>query len=68
MKLTEEDKTWLDNNKSLLYVSTRMTTEQSTNVFRIYSYLSGKLKKPTTCGNCVRTVINLIKNKYENYV
>lgn len=66
-KLIEEDKIWLDNNRNILYVSTRMTPEQSTNLFRIYSYLDGKVHKPTGCGRCLRNAIALTKHRYENY-
>ncbi len=68
MKLTPEDKEYLDLNRNILYVSTKMSLEQTANLFRIYSYLDGKVHKPTGCGRCVRNAITLVKYKYENYV
>lgn len=67
MTLTQEDKEWLDANRNILYVSTRMTPEQTANLFRIYSYLAGKVHKPTGCGRCVRNAITTVKYNYEKH-
>ena len=68
MILTTEDRQWLDANKNMLYVSTRITTEDSTRLYNIYNSLTGSNKKPNGCGSCMRNTINIIKKAYESKV
>jgi hypothetical protein len=65
--MTHEDWTWISQNRTILYSSLRMTKEQGQKIFEIYNRLSPKRMEFTTCGSCVRTVINLLKQEYEKY-
>ena len=63
--MTQQDFEWLTENRNILYVSTRMDREKGQMIFDIYNRLSPKPMNYTTCGSCIRTVINLLKQEYE---
>lgn len=63
--MTHEDKEWLDNHRAYLYVSSRMTKEDTHKIYEIYNRLTGENKKPNGCGSCLRNTINKIKLHYE---
>ena len=65
--MTQEDYDWLLANRTIMYSSIRMTTEQGHKLFQIYNRLSPKHMAYTTCGSCVRTVVNLLKQEFEKY-
>jgi len=63
--MTQEDYNWLLANRTIMYSSIRMTPEQGHKLFEIYNRIAPKHMAYTTCGSCVRTVINLLKQEYE---
>lgn len=65
--MTPEDKQWLDDHKSYLYISTRMTSEETQMLYDIYNRLTGLNKKPNGCGSCMRNTVRLITHYYEKY-
>jgi hypothetical protein len=65
--MTQQDFEWLTENRNIMYVSTRMTREQGQMIFDIYNRIQPKRMEFTTCGSCVRTVINYLKQEYEKY-
>lgn len=65
MKLKAEDKQWLDENRNMLYVSTRITKEDGVRLYDIYNSITGEKKTPNGCGSCMRNTINTIKKAYE---
>ena len=65
MKLKAEDRQWLDENRNMLYVSTRITKEDGIRLYDIYNSLTGLNKTPNGCGSCMRNTINTIKKAYE---
>ena len=65
--MTQQDYNWLLENRHILYSSIRMTPQQGAMIFTIYNRISPKYMAYTTCGSCVRTVINLLKQEFEKY-
>jgi len=65
--MNPEDKQWLDDHKSYLYVSTKMTREETQMIYDIYNRLTGEKKAPNGCGSCMRNTIRLVKFYYEKY-
>ena len=65
--MTQQDHQWLSENRTLLYNSIRMTREQGYKIFDIYNNISPKPMSYTSCGSCVRTVVNLLRQEFEKY-
>jgi hypothetical protein len=65
--MTQEDYNWLLANRTLMYSSIRMTPIQGAMIFAIYNRISPKPMNYTTCGSCVRNVVNLLKQEFEKY-
>ena len=65
--MTQEDYDWLLANRTIMYSSIRMTTEQGHKLFQIYNRIAPKPMNYTTCGSCVRSVVNLLKQEFEKY-
>ena len=65
--MTPEDKQWLDEHRNYLYVSSRMSSEETHMLYSIYNRITGQNKKPNGCGSCLRSTINMIKLHYEKY-
>ena len=65
--MTQEDYDWLLANRTIMYSSIRMTTEQGHKLFQIYNRIAPKPMAYTTCGSCVRSVVNLLKQEFEKY-
>lgn len=65
--MTEQDYQWLLDNRAIMYSSTRMTPEQGHRIFVIYNAIAPTRMNYTTCGSCVRTVINLLKQEFEKH-
>ena len=63
--MTQEDRQWLTEHKNILYVSTKMTSEELHKLYEIHNRLTGQLKRPNGCGSCLRGTINIIKMHYE---
>ena len=58
---------WLKQNHNLMYVSTRMTSEQTQRIYDIYNAITGDRKKPNGCGSCMRNTVSLVRSTYEKY-
>jgi hypothetical protein len=65
--MTQEDYNWLLANRTLMYSSIRTTPEQGHKIFEIYNKIAPKPLAYTTCGSCVRNVVNLLKQEFEKY-
>lgn len=65
--ITPEDKAWLDDHKTYMYQSVRMSSENARMIYDIYNRLTGESKKPNGCGSCMRNTVRLIKFYYEKY-
>ena len=65
--MNDIDYNWLLANRALMYASTKMTREQGHKIFEIYNKISQKPMNYTTCGSCVRSVIRLLRQEFENY-
>ena len=65
--MIETDYMWLSQRERYLYVSTRMTTEETQTMYDIYNRLTGESKKPNGCGACLRGTVNTVRHHYELY-
>jgi len=65
--MTPEDYSWLLENRTLLYNSIRMTTEQGHKCFELYNKIAPTPMNYTTCGSCVRTVVGLLRQEFEKH-
>ncbi len=62
--MTNEDYTWLTQNKQLLG-NVGMTKQQAKQVFNIYNRITGENKPQTSCGRCVLNIKKRLRHEYE---
>lgn len=60
-----KDRRWLDEHKHYMYVSSRITKEDTQMIYEIYNRIYGTQKKPNGCGSCMRNTLKQIRTTYE---
>jgi len=66
--MTQEDIDWVRANEILFRVNHTITPEQRQTIFNIYNRITGENKKTTSCGRCVRSVLNLVYFTYKKTI
>lgn len=64
--MTQQDYDWLKENQ-IIFNNVRLTPEQLTRLFQIYSKLDNKEHKPTGCGRCVSNAKKRVLLAYESF-
>ena len=67
--LKEEQQNWIQaRTKKFEILNASWTKEELKEAFNIYSYITDKPHRPTSCNRCIKNTLNVIWNHYKNTI
>lgn len=64
-QFTQSQLIWIYSNRLLFTSSITWDKPRLTELFNLYSYLTGKVEKPVGCGRCVATARDRVWTQYK---